>query len=54
MAIRDIGRAVAEIIRPDGGKLLNLGTSSVGIGEGLAERVTGLNPARSIDPIIKG
>lgn len=54
MAIRDIGRAVADIVRPDGGKILDLSFSSVGIGEGLAERVTGLNPARSIDPIIKG
>jgi len=54
MAIRDIGRAVADVIRPDGGRGLNLGISSVGIGEGLAERVTGLNPARPIDPIIKG
>ena len=54
MAIRDIGRAVSDIVRPDGGKILDLGFSSVGIGEGLAERVTGLNPARSIDPIIKG
>lgn len=54
MAIRDIGRAVSEFARPDGGKLLDLGLSSVGIGEGLAERVTGLNPARSIDPIIRG
>ena len=27
MAIRDIGRAVSEIARPDGGKLLDLGLS---------------------------
>lgn len=53
MAIRDIGRAVVEVVRPDGGRSLSEELSTY-VSKGLATVTTGLNPARAVDSITNG
>ena len=53
MAIRDIGRAVIEVVRPDGGAGL-VNELSTFVSRGLATVTTGLTPARATDVITDG
>lgn len=53
MAIRDIGRAVVEVVRPDGGRAIGDQLSTY-VSKGLATITTGLNPARATDAIANG
>jgi hypothetical protein len=53
MSLRDLGSAIVNITRPDGGNIVDAALSTI-IPKGLVNNITDLNPAKAVDNLING